>query len=583
MTERVLNYDHSITPQETYYDCGPASTQVVLNGRGIIESEQTLIGALGTTTDGTSDVDVIFPVLNGYLGGGYRTSHIPDDPPSDADRAALWSCVKGSIDAGFGVIANIVVPPSNYPRGIRGSESPAYAGGTVYHYIALMGYNDDNPNEIAIWVADSGFRPYGYWVSLDQLVTMIAPKGYCFYSGSPQPTPPGGNTMADTFYADVSEFQCPVDDSYPDPVISIRSNDGTYQDHNFAQNYRWCVNAANSGKITGFIVYAYWRPNWQETAQTMIDMVNAQGGPHPKMAAMIDVESGGNPGGDQSDGINGMYDMLARWLGNPARVCGYANSGDFFSMWQTRPANLRMHGAGYGSNPNLPGQIAHQYTDGVYGASQGLKMGDPPFGNCDMNVADGLTPDQWAQALGLAPATPPPNVINEFAKVSPWIGKRLNPVGDTDENICPDGIGRWVEFEKAHVYWTPTTGAHGIPKNIFDKWASQKWETGPLGYPTDNVYNLANGNAQAFQGGMIYQENGKDACIVHGAIGNHWAQQGFENGPMGWPTSDEYPYDQHGSIAQNFEHGTLVWNPNNVIEIQLPSGAKTNVPDVTTK
>ena len=276
-----------------------------------------------------------------------------------------------------------------------------------------------------------------------------------------------------------------------------------------------------------------------------------------------------------------MHDMLSRWLGSPLRVWGYANSGDFFSMWQNRPSGLRVTGAGYGSDPHLPGQVSHQYTDGN-GYGGGLPEGCPPFGNCDMNAANGLDEHQLAQALGLAPSTPPPNVINQFAEASPWIGKRVDPQGPTDEHITPDGIGRYVVFEKAHVYWTPSTGAHGIPNNIFDKWATQKWETGPLGYPTDNVANLPDGNCMAFQGGAIYQKNGQPACIVHGAIGNHWIKAGFEKGPMGWPTSDEYPYDKQGSIAQNFEHGTLVWNPNNVVEIQLPSGAKTNVPDITT-
>jgi len=569
MTQKVLDYDHNVVPQETYWDCGPASTQVVLNSRGIIASEQDLIRQIGTTEDGTGDVDWIVGVLNQYVGGGYETNHMPNDPPEQDEKDALWNAIVDSIDEGFGMVANIVAPPSNYPRGVLGSESPAYAGGTVYHYIALMGYDSDAH---AIWVADSGFRPYGYWIDFEQLATLIPPKGYIYHTGGTQ------HPMADTFFADVSEFQTYYDGSYPDPVLSIRSNDGTYRDHKFDTNYPRMRADLDSGKLKYGIVYAYWRPNWEDTANTMIDMINSYGGLHPRVALMIDVESGGNPGGNQSGGINAMYDKLAQFAGNPARVFGYANSGDFFSMWQNRPSGLRVIGAGYGSNPNLPGQIAHQYTDGTFGADQGLPMGRPPFGNCDMNVADGLDPDQFGQALGLAPASPPPNIINQFADASPWIGKRIT----NGENVCPDGIGRWVEFENAHVYWTPTTGAHGIPRNIFDKWATQKWETGPLGYPTDNVANLPDGNCQAFQGGAIYQRNGQQAVIVHGAIGNTWIHQGFEKGPMGWPTSDEYDFG-NGSVAQNFEHGTLVWNPNSVITITYQGGGTTTVPDVSVK
>jgi hypothetical protein len=208
------------------------------------------------------------------------------------------------------------------------------------------------------------------------------------------------NNVTDTIFADVSEFQVPVTNAYTDAgyrVLSIRSNDGTYRDHNFGKNQPWCIDAVNQGRMDFFIVYAYWRPNWQATLDTMKSMI---GTPHPKLVAMIDLESGGNPGGDHSDGVNKTYWGLADWLGNPARVIGYANAGDFNSMWRTRPPGLRVIGAGYGRNPNLAGQIAHQYTDGR-GFGGGLPEGAPPFGNCDMNSADGLSSQAFASACGV--------------------------------------------------------------------------------------------------------------------------------------------------------------------------------------
>lgn len=208
----------------------------------------------------------------------------------------------------------------------------------------------------------------------------------------------------DTLYADVSEFQPPLNDLYPYRVVCFRSNDGTYRDGNFGQNYRWAAAAADSGKIAFFIVYCYWRPDWSATVAAMTGMVEAAGGPHAKMAVMLDVESGGNPGGDQSDGINRAYWALAGWLGDRARVIGYCNRADLASMWQTRPDGLRLVGAGYGVDPGLPGQVAHQYTDGT-GYGGGLPEGCPPFGNCDMNSADGLSPDEFAAACGVAPAS----------------------------------------------------------------------------------------------------------------------------------------------------------------------------------
>jgi hypothetical protein len=204
----------------------------------------------------------------------------------------------------------------------------------------------------------------------------------------------------DSFFADVSYFQPPVDDTYPHSILSFRSNDGTFRDPNFSKNYRWAVGAADSGRLSCFIVYFYWRANWNETIATHMDMVLAEGGPHPKMISMIDVESGGNPRGDQSGPINSSYRALAAWLKDPRRVIGYANASDFRSLWPVRPKGLRIIGAGYGHNPQLPGQIAHQYTDGK-GYGGGLPEGAPPFGTCDMNAANGLSPHDFAAACGI--------------------------------------------------------------------------------------------------------------------------------------------------------------------------------------
>lgn len=207
--------------------------------------------------------------------------------------------------------------------------------------------------------------------------------------------------MPDTLFADVSEYQVPVDDSYPYQVLSIRVSDGTYRDHNFASNYRWMRAALDSGRLTFGIVYTYVRPNWSANADTVCSMIDAAGGLHPRVALMLDVESGGNPPGDGSSWINQLYWRLADYAGSAARIIGYANAYDFFNMWRVRPPGLRVIAAGYGSNPNLPGQVAHQYTDGQ-GYSPNLPQGCPPFGRCDMNSANGLTPQQFAAACGIA-------------------------------------------------------------------------------------------------------------------------------------------------------------------------------------
>lgn len=244
--------------------------------------------------------------------------------------------------------------------------------------------------------------------------------------------------MTDTIFADVSEFQAPVNDSYPYPVLSIRSNDGTYRDGKFAANYAWMRRNLDSGRLVFGIVYCYCRTNWLDTANTLKDMINRNGGLHPRVALMLDVESGGNPGGDGSDWINRTYWNLADWCGDPKRVIAYANAGDFNSMWRTRPDGLRIIGAGYGRNPNLPGQVAHQYTDGN-GYGGGLPEGCPPFGNCDMNSADGLSAQDFAAACGIGEGEDVALSNDDFNRLTKWIADFIigyvGPIGSDTKDI----------------------------------------------------------------------------------------------------------------------------------------------------
>lgn len=216
--------------------------------------------------------------------------------------------------------------------------------------------------------------------------------------------------MTDTLFADVSEWQRPLDNSYPYPVLSIRSNDGTYRDRHFARNWDTARRMLDSGKLRALIVYAVVYPStWQSSLQTHIDM---QGENRPDVVTMCDAESwGGKIRGDQSDGFNRFVWGASDWRGThiegrPRRVCGYLNTNDQH-IWQTRPP-IGWIVPSYGRAPRFElrtadlraAMIAHQYTDGG-GWGHGLPEGCPPFGPCDMNAANGRDPEQLRAALGI--------------------------------------------------------------------------------------------------------------------------------------------------------------------------------------
>lgn len=256
--------------------------------------------------------------------------------------------------------------------------------------------------------------------------------------------------------------------------------------------------------------------------------------------------------------------------------------------------------AGQGSWPGLPTNNANSYTIGIEAANDGTsgwpdaqydayvrgvaailkRLGQPAShvighkewgaiqGKWDPGGIDmGRFRSQVAAAMASRPVPPPENQIDKAAKIAEkWIGKRIT-IG---ENRCPDGKGRWAEFENAHIYWTPETGAHPIPHGgLFETWgADYKWETGPLGYPVRDHTVLPDGGVQAFQRGVLYRKNGAErGFVVVGVIGKRWADEGYEKGPLGWPVSDEYPVDKVGR-RQDFEHGSLCWHPSGAVKIE---------------
>lgn len=181
--EKLLGYPRDQVRQDTAYNCGPASAQTVIRAAvGKLVPESSLGAQMGTGRGGTDWIGLIAPVLNRYMPtAGYKVMELPLDPPTATQKRDLWARVVGSIDAGYGLVANIVAPPSNYPRAsYKSTTSLAYHGGTVYHYVAVMGYAVDGGGRRHVWLADSGFAPYGSWVTFDQFATLIPPKGIAY-------------------------------------------------------------------------------------------------------------------------------------------------------------------------------------------------------------------------------------------------------------------------------------------------------------------------------------------------------------------------------------------------------------------
>ena len=167
-------------PQTTGYFCGPASCQtalqVVLDGTVVEESQ--LANEMHTTEDGTNSIELLAECLNTHAHhASWQAVWLPNDPPTQSEAEQFWLDLKANIDSGFPMPANWVSPDGNHPQAVNGSgPNPGYYG-TVYHYVCYGGYSE-NGTERFVYVYDSGFSPWQYWVTFEQACTLMPPKGY---------------------------------------------------------------------------------------------------------------------------------------------------------------------------------------------------------------------------------------------------------------------------------------------------------------------------------------------------------------------------------------------------------------------
>lgn len=168
-TKKTLKVQYQA--QETGYWCGPAATRIALSARMAPPSQGDLAGQMGTTENGTDDIDQATGVLNQNVGEDhYQTKRMPDDPPSQEQKDQLWGDIVKGIDGNYPLVTNIVAPPGNQPPGYPPDQ-------TIYHYFTVVGYNDSDKT---VQIADpANFDGNSvYWLSFDQLASLVPPKGY---------------------------------------------------------------------------------------------------------------------------------------------------------------------------------------------------------------------------------------------------------------------------------------------------------------------------------------------------------------------------------------------------------------------
>ena len=123
--------------------------------------------------------------------------------------------------------------------------------------------------------------------------------------------------------------------------------------------------------------------------------------------------------------------------------------------------------------------------------------------------------------------------------------------------------GCFQVFSGGSIYWSPLSGAHSVRGNLLTGWSSMGWETGALGYPTNEGYcGLVNGGCfQEFQGGSLYWQADAGAHFVRNALRAKWGSLAWENGTLGYPTGNDVCGLENGGCYQSFQGGSIYHSP----------------------
>ncbi|WP_084161023.1 alpha/beta hydrolase-fold protein [Nocardia sp. BMG51109] len=201
------------------------------------------------------------------------------------------------------------------------------------------------------------------------------------------------------------------------------------------------------------------------------------------------------------------------------------------------------------------------------GAIAGVAQANPWLGACvtpEYQVNGGTAQDFkggrvfWSAADGAHPVA---GFIGGTYQATAGPGGPLG-LPTSDEQPLPDGRGRFQSFRDGSMYWTPQTGAQLVRGAILQEWGAQGFEHGPAGYPTAPELKTPNrdGVVQGFENAPMYFSGATGAHRVQGLVLGKYAQLGFENGPMGFPIAEELPLKDAGRFTA-FEGGAIYWSP----------------------
>lgn len=266
-------------------------------------------------------------------------------------------------------------------------------------------------------------------------------------------------------------------------------------------------------------------------------------------------------GDDVESAFSREYQDSRSWIGNPwgPIACGLVNNG----CYQIYQGGAILWSPASGAHSVRNGAIRGSYQRS---GSENGPLGYPTMGPevCGLKGGGCYQMFQggaliWSAATGaqMSPAGP---IRDRYASMGFENGVLGYPVASQVCGLAAAGCSQ--AFQGGDILWSSASGAHAVTAGaIRANFQSLGGQNGQPGYPVGNeACGLKNaGCYQFFQGGSMIWSSATGAHFSpFGSIRSVWAAQGFENGWLGYPYTDEY-CSASGECRQDFQGGSLIW------------------------
>ena len=146
------------------------------------------------------------------------------------------------------------------------------------------------------------------------------------------------------------------------------------------------------------------------------------------------------------------------------------------------------------------------------------------------------------------------------------MGGENGVLGAATSGLVPLRDGAFIQFYRGgQIYWTAQYGAHASRGGIHGAYGSYKWENGPLGFPTSDEVNRTiagvPGAVQTYENGQISWSSRGGAHPIWGKILERYQSAEAEGRSLGWPLNDETKDAAGGGAYQHFTGGSIYFHP----------------------